>query len=112
VLIGIVSTTLVVGHEQLAALLETPEAATLLLVGGVYLVFQSPNSYTQTVFQGFQSGRTQRRRQRRQQRHAGRLRRRLYRPRTRRRRRDDGGIWSAQCSRQASGSPFSTDGST
>jgi len=53
VLIGIVSTTLVVGHEQLAALLETPEAATLLLVGGVYLVFQSLNSYTQTVFQGF-----------------------------------------------------------
>lgn len=53
VLIAIVTSTMVVGHERLAGLLNTPEAATLLIVGGIYLVFQSLNSYGQTLFQGF-----------------------------------------------------------
>ena len=52
-LIGIVATTIVVGHTQLAALLATPEAAPVLLVGGIYLVFQSLNAYNYTIFQGF-----------------------------------------------------------
>ncbi|QLG48828.1 flippase [Natrinema halophilum] len=53
ILIAIVASTMIVGHEQVAALLNTPEAAPLLLIGGGYLVFQSLNSYGQTLFQGF-----------------------------------------------------------
>ncbi len=53
VLIAVVTGTMVIGHERIAALLNTPAAATPLLVGGVYLVFQSLNAYGQTLFQGF-----------------------------------------------------------
>ncbi|OAQ54831.1 hypothetical protein HTG_04490 [Natrinema mahii] len=52
-LIAVVAGAVIVGHEHLAVALETPEAAMPLLVGGVYLVFRSLNSYGQTLLQGF-----------------------------------------------------------
>lgn len=52
-LLSIVTGALVLLRDYIAAVLETPELSTLLLVGAVYLVFQSLYSYHQTLFQGF-----------------------------------------------------------
>lgn len=52
-LLGIVGTILVLSRDLIATVLETPELSALLLLGVVYLVFQSLCSYHQTLFQGF-----------------------------------------------------------
>ncbi|MFC4541761.1 flippase [Halosolutus amylolyticus] len=52
-LIGLVAVTLVASREFVAAILDEPELATLLVVGTGYLAVQSINNFNITVFQGF-----------------------------------------------------------
>lgn len=52
-LIALVGAILIGARDPIAAVLETPELATLLVVGALYLGCNSLYSYTTTIFQGF-----------------------------------------------------------
>ena len=52
-LILLVGGTLVVGNELIASVLGEQEVATLLVVGAGLMAFQTLNTYSQTLFQGF-----------------------------------------------------------
>lgn len=53
VLIGIVAVGIVLGREVIADVLGNPELSSLLLVGAIYLAFESVYSYYLAIFQGF-----------------------------------------------------------
>ena len=52
-LIGTVLVALVLGRDLIAGVLDEPELSTLLLIGALYMVFQSMYAYYLTIFQGF-----------------------------------------------------------